>query len=239
MHQGERYIRVLRRLHAVLKPRSYLEVGIRRGVSLQLATCPTIGIDPAFRLDAPALANKSACHLFRMTSDAFFAAHDPKVLVGGPLDLAFLDGMHLFEFLLRDFINTEAHCRAGSVVVLHDCLPTDVAMTRRAQRYTPEHGPTRAPGAWAGDVWKLVPILRRHRPDLKLLVLDAPPTGLVLISGLDPSSTVLRDRYDQIVAEYAALDLAAIGISAYAAEQDVQPTRSVATRADLARFLPI
>ena len=40
--------------------------------------------------------------------------------------------MHLYEFALRDFMNIEAHCRPESLVVLHDCLPVDSYMARRA-----------------------------------------------------------------------------------------------------------
>jgi hypothetical protein len=31
--------------------------------------------------------DKPACHLFEMTSDAFFAVHNPTVLFGGAIDL--------------------------------------------------------------------------------------------------------------------------------------------------------
>ncbi|MBD2550636.1 hypothetical protein H6G65_13790 [Microcystis elabens FACHB-917] len=36
-------------------------------------------------------------------------------------------------------------------------------------------------------MWKLLPILRRHRPDLTILCLNAHTTGLLLIAGLDAS----------------------------------------------------
>jgi hypothetical protein len=53
-------------------------------------------------------------------------------------------------------------------------------------------------------VWKLLPILREYRPDLRLHVLDCPPTGLVAITRLDPASSVLADCYDDIVDQHAA-----------------------------------
>jgi hypothetical protein len=55
---------------------------------------------------------------------------------------------------------------------------------------------------WTGDVWKLVPILHRWRPDLEIRCLDCPPTGLVLCTNLDPASTVLADAYNKILAEW-------------------------------------
>ena len=62
--------------------------------------------------------------LVRETSDEFFASVDPFAHFGGqPFDLAFIDGMHLAEYALRDFINTERHAHPASVIVLDDMLP--------------------------------------------------------------------------------------------------------------------
>jgi len=58
-------------------------------------------------------------------------------------------------------------------------------------------------GAWTGDVWKLHAVLREWRPDLNLIALNAHTTGLLLIAGLDPGSTVLADHYDDIVRQWA------------------------------------
>jgi hypothetical protein len=54
---------------------------------------------------------------------------------------------------------------------------------------------------WTGDVYKVVPVLRRHRPDLILLPVGTEPTGLLLVLGLDPDSRVLDERYDDILRE--------------------------------------
>ena len=56
------------------------------------------------------MRGRAACHLFEMTSDAFFAAHSPSALLGRPVDLAFIDGMCRFELALRDVLNIEPHC---------------------------------------------------------------------------------------------------------------------------------
>jgi hypothetical protein len=123
---GPGHEEILSALHAHLKPRTYLEIGVDRGETLKLARCPSIGIDPNMQVNHQAIGQKPACLLYRMESDRFFDANDPEVLLGAKIDFAFLDGMHLFEFLLRDFINVERHCRRNSLIVLHDCVPTDL-----------------------------------------------------------------------------------------------------------------
>ena len=55
---------------------------------------------------------------------------------------------------------------------------------------------------WTGDVWKIVLILKRYRPDLSLFNLDGCLTGLLCVTNLDPNSTVLQDNYQKIIDEY-------------------------------------
>ena len=59
---------------------------------------------------------------------------------------------------------------------------------------------------WAGDVYKVTAVLERYRRDLTTILLDTEPTGMLLVLGLDPTSTVLADHYDEIVAEYTTGD---------------------------------
>src|SRR6185437_4896339 len=124
-------------------------------------------------------------------------------LLGRPVDMAFLDGMHRFEYLLRDLIGTEAACHPRSLILLHDCVPLNPRMALR--QWLPG-GPAETWTApfWAGDVWKLLPILKKYRPDLRLHVLDCPPTGIVAITRVDPASHVLADHYYDIIDEHAA-----------------------------------
>lgn len=64
-------------------------------------------------------------------------------------------------------------------------------------------------------MWKLIPILQRWRPDLTLTVLDCRPTGMVCVTGLDPESRVLAEAYDQIVAEWVAVELEDYGVERF------------------------
>ena len=219
---GEIYTHTLASLHLALKPRSYFEIGVLHGDTLALALCPAVGVDPAFQITQDVESGKSSLQLFETTSDDFFANNDLRALLGGPVGMAFLDGMHQFDFLLRDFINTERACDAKSVVLMHDCLPRDAPMTGAAD----QTAPSRFPGYWTGDVWKIVPVLRQWRPDLDFSVLDAVPTGLGAVTRLDPASTVLRDNYDAIVAEWAPVSLADYGLDRLTRDARIQPAYS-------------
>ena len=228
---GPHYVEVLAALHERLKPASYFEIGTLHGRTLALARCASVSVDPAFQLTFDVQAGKPSCRLFEQTSDAFFAAHDLTALLGAPVELAFLDGMHALGFLLRDFINAERHCAPGSTIVLHDCLPRDVAMTGGPERCD---GAARYRGYWTGDVWKMVPLLRALRPELTLTCLDAPPTGLVACTGLDPASRVLSDAYEAILAEWAPVELADYGLARLLAE--AQPRSAAAWLAAMTPF---
>jgi hypothetical protein len=190
------YYELLKRLHLLLKPVTYVEIGIRRGESFELARAAAhaVGIDPN-----PALNNPlwPGARVFALTSDAFFASHDlGQELGGNPVDLAFIDGLHLFEFALRDFINLEKYARRSSTVLVHDCYPID-ATTASRERTTQ---------TWSGDVWKLIVCLKKYRPDLEFATVDVPPTGLGIIRNLDPGSTVLHSSLDRICQEFIPLD---------------------------------
>jgi hypothetical protein len=118
---GTDYYEVLARIQSFLKPRTYVEIGLRNGASFALAktAVASIGIDPAPDLKT---ALPPGARVFKKTSDAFFAQHNLAEELGhDTLDLAFIDGMHLFEFALRDFANLEKCCGPASTMLVHDC----------------------------------------------------------------------------------------------------------------------
>ncbi len=220
-HAGLRFGRIIAALHRHMKPQSYLEIGTLSGGTLRIATCPSIAVDVRFMLDEDVLGSKPACLLMQMPSDRFFANYDPSALLNRPIDLAFLDGMHLFEFLLRDFINTERHCRPESIILLHDCLPTDAYVARRelADRRFEHLSPH--PDWWAGDVWKTVAILKKYRPDLRILAFNSRPTGLVAVTDLDPGSDVLARQYFSLTEQFRSVCLTQRGAEAFMATLNV------------------
>jgi hypothetical protein len=205
-HNGLPYLDFFAALNSILEPSSYFEIGTESGHSVARYSCPSICVDPRFAISADIVGNKKAVHLFQMKSDEFFAAHYIENLLPLGPDIAFLDGMHRFEYLLRDFVNTERVAHPRTLVLLHDCLPLNLRMTSRLPVAGPEEeGHSRF--AWTGDVWKVIPILKKYRPELRILFLDCPPTGLVAISGLHKESHVLCNSYYEIVEGFRELDL--------------------------------
>jgi len=239
-HQGIDYLEYLKQVHRVCKPSSYFEIGVQSGQSLAFAECPSVGVDPDLtHLGVNPICQKAETHFFQLTSDDFFAKHNLKTFLPGGPDFAFLDGMHLFEFLLRDLMNTERHSHKDTIVSLHDCYPVNAEMADREVNYERRVDMvTRL--MWAGDVWKLLPILRDFRPDLDVTILDCPPTGLVIIRCFDANSRVLVDAYDEIVARYRHINLETFGIERLRNEFPTVDSRSVfqpdAMRQLLARY---
>lgn len=181
-------------VHKRYQPRNYLEIGVDVGLGLARSTTRTIGIDPHFRIEA-----ELACdlQLAKATSDDFFAKQDAIAwFAEGAIDFAFIDGLHIFEFVLRDFMNVERLSTPWSVVIFDDVFPRSVAEAAR-NRYT---------RSWAGDTYKILLVLERYRPDLTIIPVNTEPTGTLLVLGLDPTNTVLAEHYDEIVKEYATED---------------------------------
>jgi hypothetical protein len=185
---------LLAALHEALRPRTYVEIGVNDGRSLSLSRVPSVAIDPAFKVTSELAAD---IHLARTTSDEFFARADPLAHFRGvPVDLAFIDGMHLAEFALRDFMNVERFTTPASVIVLDDMLPRDVDEAAR-DRHTK---------FWTGDVYKVPQALRRLRRDLVVLDVATKPTGTSVVLLPDRSSRVLLEHYDTLVTDMVVPD---------------------------------
>jgi glycosyltransferase involved in cell wall biosynthesis/tetratricopeptide (TPR) repeat protein len=206
---GAFYTHWLDALHQKLRPNVYLEIGVENGHTIALARAPTkaIGIDPAPAIEQPF---QTETHIYAETSDAFFARMGAQ-LPQGPIDFAFIDGMHEFAHALRDFINVESRSTHQTVIAIHDTIPFDEVTQR----------PDRQRAFYTGDVWKTVAALRLYRPDLTVITIAAAPSGLTLVLNPDPHNRTLLDHYDGIVR--------AIGAMTYDEfDQDRQPHLNIA-----------
>jgi hypothetical protein len=189
---GDDYLIWLDRLYAARVPETVFEIGVGKGLSLARVRPPSIaiGIDPSPAVSQPLTAET---HIFPETSDVFFARRRPEALLKGrPLSIGFIDGLHLYEQVVRDFINLEGHCGPRSIILMHDMIPLDEATQARAKKTQ----------FYTGDVWKTVLCLKCYRPDLDIFTVATSPTGLTVVTGLDPASRVLADKFDEAVARF-------------------------------------
>lgn len=190
------YCDTVKEIHSLLNPRNYVEIGVRNGDIFQLALpgteCVGIDLDP----DMEYKAGENS-RLFGMTGDEFFSHYDLHTLLNGQtLDLALIDDIHLFEYTLRDFTNLEKYCGKNSFILISDTIPID-RLTSERDRKTE---------VWTGDVWKIIPCLKKYRPDLQIYNLNIAPSGMAIITNLNPRSNVLKKKTAKLHKEYIPLE---------------------------------
>jgi len=95
MTDHDNYYELLRQTHLELRPAVYLEIGVHEGHSLAFVGPGTkaVGVDPEPKVGSLP-ANIS---VVSSTSDDFFARPDAAEMLGGPVDLAFVDGLHHYD----------------------------------------------------------------------------------------------------------------------------------------------
>jgi len=179
----------------------YFEIGTQSGRSLCLSKSPSVAIDPYFVLDKDPIGNKEFCLLFQSTSDSFFE----KILPQLPFlecQLAFIDGMHLFEYALRDFINLVKISSDKSLFIFHDILPFSYRMATRDYKTLNKNEDC------AGDVWKLAHILIEAGMKKSMKILTSAPTGLLAVYCPDKKMVAkLEQNYDKICSKWTNIEL--------------------------------
>ena len=137
--------------------KSYLEIGIGGGGNYHTINCDyKSNVDPCFD-DYDGQVKSEVVNL--MTSDEFFEKTQEK------FDIIFVDGLHVYEQVYKDIINSLNCLNEGGTVVCHDMLPPTEWHQRPADQY---HGEE-----WNGDCWKAVARLRVERDDLEIYTVDS------------------------------------------------------------------
>jgi len=193
---GNDYLKWLEWFHVNIQPANYVEIGVESGRSLQFAKTPTrvVGIDPE-----PKIVHgfESWTKIFKQESDTFFKENNLRSVFGNStVNMAFIDGLHHYDQALKDFMNIELYSEHKTVILFHDVYPAVPATATRAWNTT----------YWAGDTWKVMTILRKHRPDLKMFTIPTFPTGLGVITNLNPRFSILNSKFDDLVKEAENID---------------------------------
>ncbi len=91
----------------------------------------------------------------RKTSDDFFKDNKEK------FDIVFIDGLHTYNQVKKDILNSLDCLKEGGIVLVHDCMP-DSLSKQAVPRYRM---------IWNGDVWKAIVDLRQ-REDLEIFTCE-------------------------------------------------------------------
>ena len=82
----------------------------------------------------------------RKTSDQFFRENKNK------FDIIFIDGLHTYNQVKKDILNSISCLKDEGIVLVHDCMP-DSLSKQAVPRYRM---------SWNGDVWKAIVDLRQN-----------------------------------------------------------------------------
>ena len=108
--------------------KSFLEIGVFRGqTTKEVKCCYKVGVDP----------DPQCSVSYKITSDQYFDTYNQK------FDIIFIDGLHLYQQVVKDIDNSLLHLNVGGIISCHDCLPIQQINQLRQPH-----------GQWTGDVWK-------------------------------------------------------------------------------------
>lgn len=131
---------------------AYLEIGCAANSLFDsVPVLNKIGVDP------------NGGGTIRETSDKYFEQNESR------FDVVFIDGLHTYEQVRRDVINSIAHLNDGGWVAVHDLLP---------RNWIEDHLPFEVRDEWTGyewtgDVWKVAfELAQTEGIDFKILKID-------------------------------------------------------------------
>lgn len=115
----------------------------------------------------------------RMTSDEFFSTSDDL------FDVVFIDGLHTYDQVRRDVLNSMRALKPGGWVALHDLLPGN---------WIEHHRPLVTRFAWTGDVWKVAfELAATEGVDFRIVAIDY-GVGVFRVTG--PGTQLVDLRHD-------------------------------------------
>ena len=124
--------------------KKYLEIGCDQNQLFSRINIQNkVGVDPASGGNV------------RETSDNFFEKNKDM------FDIVFIDGLHIYEQVKKDILNSIKYLNDEGVILIHDCLPDSMAK-QAVPRYKMQ---------WNGDVWKAIVDLRRNT-DLEIFTCE-------------------------------------------------------------------
>jgi len=165
----------------------YLEIGVDDAtLNFDKIDIPfKVGVDPAYN------DTHKGKNIETLTSDAFFEKQDSHM----DIDIAFIDGLHHWEQLVKDIKNTIDHMTKG-FIICHDTTPYSEEMQTR-ERTTHQ---------WTGDVWKAVYYLKTHSTINTTFTINADYGCFVIVVDEYTFSEDIEPITDEVFEKVNALD---------------------------------
>ena len=115
--------------------KSYLEIGCDNDQNFnKIKIYKKFGVDPI-----------SGGNIRKTSDDFFFQNKDS-------FDCIFIDGLHEYDQVKKDIINSLKYLNDGGIIFVHDCLPRSYF----------EQAVPRSQHVWTGDVWKSIVEFRTY-----------------------------------------------------------------------------
>ena len=144
---------------------NYLEIGCDQNqLFSKVAVKNKIGVDPV------------SCGNIRKTSDVFFKDNKDK------FDIVFIDGLHTYDQVKKDILNSVNCLNENGIILVHDCMPDSLGK-QAVPRYKMQ---------WNGDVWKAIVDLRQ-KEDLDIYTCEM-DQGIGIITKKKNSSLLILDK---------------------------------------------
>jgi hypothetical protein len=218
MSELKRYNMIQQCIDVIKKRKSkvnYLEIGVQTGFCFfKIKANKKLAVDPDFIIKTK---NKVKAYIknlsnfnnkfFELTSDDFFEQKKDYIKSVGGLDVVFIDGLHLYEQVVKDIKNSLTYLNKGGVILVHDCNPLNENAAVRAYTSS-EVAAMNLPGydyIWNGDVYKAIVELRATRYDIDVMVINSDHgVGIITQGNSEVPLTLSKEQLAGL--NYADLD---------------------------------
>ena len=145
--------------------KNYLEIGCDKNQLFSKVNISNkIGVDPVSGGNV------------RKTSDDFFKENKSS------FDIVFIDGLHTYEQVKRDILNSVNFLLDEGIILVHDCMPDSLGK-QAVPRYKMQ---------WNGDVWKAIVDLRQQE-NLEIYTCEI-DQGIAIITKKKNTSILKLDK---------------------------------------------
>ncbi len=185
----------VRRINRIMngKEFSYLEIGVANGTTLEsVKASEKHAVDPFPTFNTRDLP--SGTHFYKSTSDNFFSSLEKSK----KFDFIFLDGLHEFKQLARDFTNALQHINNPGWILIDDIVPSDSisAIPSIELSYKTRGVEANEGFPWHGDCYKILPIILNSFPNIQPYLIIYPDNPQLLLKITQPIDNTTIDQFE-------------------------------------------